>query len=313
MKNAPSQYRAFALCILAAVVGVFLGSAVDASAVLAYAGLPDWMGTAGAFALVGGLAHLELVTASATAPGASGAAATALVGDTLTVKNGRGPAHIVALWADFQAAGFVQVVTPSMHDTSRGFRARVRAGNVKNLLPEGMSLVVQPQETLSVTIAGSAIAGDVELVSMLVLYGDLPGSGQRMIDWSELLKRMQKLTTIDVTLAGVSGYSAGEALNAETDLLLANRDYAIIGGHVSAETATIAVAGPDTGNVRVGFPAEESEPDLSINWFPRLSRSLGTPLIPVVNSGNKASTLISMVQDENNITPGATLVLALLD
>lgn len=257
--------------------------------------------------------HIELVSFSATAPGSGGAAAAALAGDSLVVKNGIGPAHIVAWWADHQTAGSQQLSFPSGHDTTRGIRQRVRAGEVDQLLPEGISVPVQPQETLGITIAGSATAGDVEIGSMLLLYPDLPGSGFRGITFEELLRRKAKLVTVDVTLTGAAaGYTGSEAINAETDLLLANRDYAVLGGHVSAESATIAIAGPDTGNVRIGFPANDLEPEMGTNFFPRLARAFQAPIIPVINSGNKANTLVSFVQDENNISPGVTLMLALL-
>ena len=122
--------------------------------------------------------HIELITASVTAPGAGGAAATPLSGDSLTVKNGILSAGVLiaSMWSTQQVAGFNQILFPSAHDTTRGFRAGAPIGVNPAQLPFGISMDVQPQELLSLTMAGSAVAGDVEQMSMLVRYGNLPGA-----------------------------------------------------------------------------------------------------------------------------------------
>lgn len=303
MKNSHSPFAillilAAAVCIGGDVPSVDFLAGLDLSALL----LPFV-----------GAAHIELVSYSATAP-SSGAAAAPLSGDSLVVKNARESAEIIAWWGDQQVAGFHQLTVPSGHDTTRGLRQHVRAGEVDQLLPEGISVPVQAQETISLQISGSATAGDVESGSMLMLYRGLSGSGQVGISWADLLKRRQKLTTVFLTLAGTAaGYTGSEAINVETDLLLANREYALLGGSVSVESATISISGPDLGNVRVGFPANDLEPEVSMNFFPRLARAFNEPIIPVINSGNRANTLVSFVQDENNVSIGVTLFLALLD
>jgi hypothetical protein len=257
--------------------------------------------------------HFELVSYSATAPGAAGVAATAVVGDSLIVKNSRGPAKILAWWADNQTAGFHQLIFPSGHDTTRGIRTRVRASEVDQLLSQGVGVVVQPQETLSMTIAGSAVAGDVESGSFLVAYNDLPGIAQRHIGWNELDARIEKLTTIDMAITGAAaGYTGSAGIATIVDLLNANRDYAVLGCGISLETCTVALLGPDTGNVRIGMPGNDTDNDLPLNFYPMLARAFDMPCIPVINSGNKASTFLSILQDENNITPTVSLYLALL-
>ena len=257
--------------------------------------------------------HVELLSYSATAPGAAGAAAAAVTGDSLTVKNSRGPAKLIAWWADNQTAGFHQLIFPSGHDTTRGIRTRVRSSEVDQLLTQGIGVTVQPQELLSLTIAGSATAGDVESGSFLVAYNDLPGVNSRHIGWDELTRRMEKLTSIDMTITGAAaGYTGSAAINSSVDLLNANRDYAVLGCGISAETCTVALVGPDTGNVRIGMPGNDTDNDLPLNFFPLLARAFDLPCVPVINSGNKASTFLSILQDENNISPIVSLYLALL-
>lgn len=256
--------------------------------------------------------HTELVSFSATQPN-TGAAAAPLTGDSLTIKNSKGPAQIIAWWASQQVDGFQQLVTPTSHDTTRGFRQVIEAANIDNLLPPGLALEVQPQELMSITIAGSNTAGDVELGMMLVHYNNLPGVESRSIKWAEVLRRAEVLTTIQATITGAAaGYTGAELITAESDLLRANRDYAVIGATTSTPCGAITLIGPDTGYVRTAVPGQASDADVGIDWFARLSRAYDLPTIPVINSGNKQSTSIGIVQNENNISPVISITLALL-
>lgn len=256
--------------------------------------------------------HTELVSFSATQPNAGGAAA-ALAGDSLIVKNGKGPARIIAWWPSQQVDGWQQLVTPTMHDTTRGFRQVVEANTIVNLLQPGLSLEVQPQETMSITIAGSNTAGDVELGMMLLHYPNLPGVEARGLTWSQLKSKMELLTTVQMTITGAAaGYTGGELINAESDLLRANRDYAILGATTSTACGAITIIGPDTGYTRVAVPGQAADADIGLDWFCSLARAQELPLIPVINSGNRNATTIGIVQNENNVSPVISLTLALL-
>lgn len=257
--------------------------------------------------------HIELVTATATAP-STGAAAAAVTGDSLTVKNGRRGVRILSAWACLQTAGFVQIVRPSGHDTTRDFRQRVPASEVDLLLPPGLALDVEPQELLGVTIAGSATAGDVEQVCMLLEYDDLPGTNQRLISWSELMRKTEKLLTVEFTITTTAGpgYGGDELINAESALLQANRDYAVIGAKVAVECGALTIRGPDTGNVRIGIPGNDLDGELTNGWFGTLARAFNRALIPVINSGNQNSTYIGAHTDENAAAVPGSLLLAML-
>lgn len=258
--------------------------------------------------------HLEVVTVTATAPGAGGAAGAAVTGDSLVVKNGNGRAMVLSAWADFQGAGLVSIVNPSGHDTTRGFRPRVTASEVELLLPMGVGLPVKAQETLGVTIVGSAVAGDVEQLCLLMGYEQLPGVNQRKIGWAELNRRMEKLLTIEATITAAAGpgYSGEELITAESDLLQANREYAVIGAVVGIEAGCVYLRGPDTGNARIAVPANDLDPSVGSAFFATLSRAFDAELIPVINSGNKASTFIGCHQDENATAITCSWNLALL-
>jgi hypothetical protein len=259
--------------------------------------------------------HTELLSWSATAPGAAGAAATALTGDSLTIKNDRGNSapKIIDLWAMQQTSGFQQIAFPSGHDTTRGYRYGTEAGDSTSRLPLGMMIEVQPQELLTVTVAGSATAGDVELGCALVHYPNLAGVESRSLTWSQLQSRYEKLTTVFLTVAGAAaGYTGAELINAESDLLLANRDYAILGINTTVDCAAVTIIGPDTGYARIGVPGADQDADEVANYFPKLAIAHEMSLIPVINSGNRANTNIGIVQDENNVNAVITLFLALL-
>jgi len=259
--------------------------------------------------------HLELISATATAPGTSGAAAAAFSLDSLTIKNSKSRARILAAWNQNHSDGFLQITKPSGHDTTRGFRQVVEGSGIMNLLPAGICLDVEPQELLSVSIAGSAVGGEVENAFLQVLYDDLPGVDARMIDFDELLERGEflKLTTIQATLTGAAaGYTGSELITAESDLLQANRDYAVLGITTNVPVGAVYVTGPDTAYQKCAVPGGVSEADYGRDWFATLARSFGEKLIPVINSGNKASTYFGFAQNEDNVSPQVSMTLALL-
>jgi hypothetical protein len=165
---------------------------------------------------------------------------------------------------------------------------------------------LQPQELLSITIAGSNTAGDVETGHLLLHYDDLPGVTSRSIDWDDVLRRGEEQVTVQASIAGSgAGYSGSEAINADSDLLRANRDYALLGMETYTPCGAITLSGPDTGNVRTGVPGNDVRPDLCGNFFAMLSRAYNKKLIPVINAGNRASTNIGVAMNEN---AGATVV-----
>ena len=259
--------------------------------------------------------HIELLSATATAPGASGAAGAAVTGDSLVIKNGQGPVRLLSAWFDSQATGFVSIVNPSGHDTTRGIRFRHAAGEIRQEIPMGLGLPLQPQETLAITIAGSATAGDVETLCMLLWYADLPGVQARLLKWSQVVKLMQTLTTVEATITSAAGpgYSGAELITAESDLLKANRDYAVLGMTTASDVAAVTLLGPDLGNVRIGVPGESAQHDVGCNFFGMLSRAFGDlPCVPVINSGNKNATYLGVITDENAGSIPVTLHLALL-
>ena len=256
--------------------------------------------------------HIELVSAAAVQPN-TGLAATAIGNDSLIIKNGRGDIDIIALWQTNQVAGFGQIIFPSGHDTTRGWRAGVGIGVNVGQLALRQRIQVQAQETMAITLAGSNVAGDVEQIAMLVRYKNFPGIEARLMKEDQVLARTEKLTTVENSLTSTAGPSYGtpELITADSDLLLANRDYALLGLTCRTAVCTIYMSSPDFGNVRVGAPGMLRY-DIGSQWFMLQSRLHNEPLVPVFNSGNKSNIFIGVSTDENAGTFVVTAHLALL-
>ena len=248
-------------------------------------------------------AALDTVTANGTAIGATIAPLAAVAGDSLAVKNSplEKLARILQFWTDVQVAGTARIRSGRMHDNVQGLRIDTLVGDIRPLLPWGAAQRVWPNDVLVVELAGSAVAGDIETICMLLYYDDLPGMQGQFITADDLRARAGNISVVENTIATTTagGYSGGEAINVEQDQFHASSKYALVGYLVDAECSAVCWRGPDTGNLRVGGPGEETERELTANWFARLSSEYKLPLIPVVSAENKAATLIDAVQDEN--------------
>lgn len=256
--------------------------------------------------------HTESIAFTITNPGAAGAAATAVVGDSLIIKNNRGISgpRILDFYGQQATAGFQQLVFPSGHDTTRGYRVGQIPDDTYSHLPLGCSIPVTAQEQMSITIAGGAAETDVG--SVLVHYPDLPGIDQRVLTWAQLQSRYEQLTTVFAAItSGAGAWGTQVAINAGTDLLKANRDYALLGITSTIDQLVIAITGPDTGNVRIGVPGSNQNTDEACSYFGEVSRAHGEALIPVINSGNKNSTFLQSVA-ATAIGTNVTLYFALL-
>lgn len=246
---------------------------------------------------------LEVLSGFVTAPSSTLTALTMGSGDRLQIRPFNAPrrAFLLTFWSDHQTAGSVRIKSPNMHDFVNGIRAYSVASEVSPLLLSPAPQELYSQDTLTVETDGSATAGDIESVSLLVYYEEVNGLNAKLITPYELKQRTKSVLTVQNTLATgtAGGYSGEESIVAETDVLKPNTNYAIIGANVSAECCTIGYRSSDFGNLRVGIPGNETKPELTNNWFVWLSNHFNLPLIPVFNSASKNSVLLDAVQDEN--------------
>jgi hypothetical protein len=256
--------------------------------------------------------HIEILTAAATAALTTGTVATAVGSDSLMLKKGD-QIDIIAAWQTNQTAGFGQLIFPTAHDTTRGYRANAPAGVNPALLKMGIQMRCQSQETLAPIIAATAVAGDVENMTMLLRYKNSPGMNAHLITPQELDKRAEKWLTIENSLASTAGPSYGtpETFIADSDLLQAQREYAIVGLTPRTQVHAIYVQTPDGGNVRFGCPGMLRQ-EVTSQWFELLSRMHGEALIPVFNSSGKGNCFVGVITDENAGTFVVDIHLALL-
>lgn len=248
---------------------------------------------------------LELVTATATAAAAAGSAGVAAAGNSLTVRPAKEGSDIwmLSLWADVQTAAFARIRSPRMHDAVDGIKTDTIVSDPTPVWPVGYRQRLYPNDILDVTIAAGAVVGDIESLCFLVYYADLAGVDARLITYDEMIRRAMNLMAVENTLAlGIAGgYSGEEAINAEDDNGKANTDYALLGYSVDVECAAVRWRSADTGNLGVGGPGIETARNITSEWFARLARVTGLPLIPVFNFTNRGGILIDGVQDENGV------------
>lgn len=238
---------------------------------------------------------LEVVTSFVTAPGvAAFAAATACTGNSLQVRSADTKAKVYLLdaWAFNQVAGQLRIRSPRLHDAVNGIRYRIAAASV---LPKfGLAIAgafgqfLIPQDTLIVEGQGSAVGGQIESNSMLVYYDNLPGVSARLMTNAQLQQYGVNRTTIQATITAVATgqYGGGVLVNAATQNLKANTDYALLGGECDTRCTVVRATGVDFGSLGIGFPGEPSIQDVTESFFQNASINSGLPLIPVFNSAN---------------------------
>jgi hypothetical protein len=255
---------------------------------------------------------LDTVTAQGTAIGATILPLVAATGDSLAVKNSpiEKMAKILSFWSDVQVAGTGRIRSARLHDNVSAIRFDTIIGDIRPYMPWGQGQRVYANDVLNVELGGSAVAGDLEVIVMLIYYEDLPGISARFISPADLKMRGMNQFYAENTLStGTTGsYQGGEAINAEIDQFHAGGQYALVGYLIDTEMGAVCWRGPDTGNLRVSGPGEETERELTADWFIRLSTAYGMPLIPVISAENKAATLVDCVCDENGADPTVTSI-----
>lgn len=262
-------------------------------------------------------AALDTVTATGTAIGSSLAALTINAGDSFTIKNAslNSDVWLLNFWADVQLAGIVRIRSPKMHDNVDAIRSRTIVNSLDALLPWGVPQRMYPQDTEIVELQGSTTAGQIESVTQLLYYSDLPGQAARFITPDQLKARMKNFfgNRVALTLGTTAAYAGAVPINNAVDLLKAYTDYAVLGMTSDIRVGALCLRGPDTGNLRVSQPGQANVLGAlryGAEWFRRLSIGYGMGLIPIINSANKGATQIDAMADNNGGTANVTIWLA---
>lgn len=259
---------------------------------------------------------LDIVTFTVTAPGAAGAAAAAVTGDSAIVRSGPDEVagYLTGLWTKAQAAGFSQFTFPYGHDNVRNERYPNIANSPVNAIGIGTYQEMKSQDLMAVLQGGSAVAGDVELVCAQIAYPNIGGGSDKFIDVAELMERGEEIVTIQdtVTPTVASTYSGARAMNAVSLSFKANRDYAVLGGFVGIACGALTIRGQDTANLRCGIPGNATLLNHTRDHFTEMSQRTGLKTIPVINAANQGGTFIEVIQDENLTAVPFCLFLQLL-
>lgn len=236
---------------------------------------------------------LELVTAFNDGDTAF-ADSTPFPGNSLTVRSTAMEAQIqlLEIWSFGEGIHSLRLRSPRLHDNVDGFRVdALPAGAQGPFGPRGISQKLISQDQLQLQMLD---ATDVVHGAFLVYYEDLPGIDSNLITAGELRARVRHILTVHNTLTVTAdeAYTGEETLIADADLLKANVNYAILGYTVSAAKTAVRYRGSDIGNLGVGGPGYLLSPEMTNDWFVKLSELYQLPTIPVFNAANKAAVLI---------------------
>lgn len=210
-------------------------------------------------------------------------------------------AYLLTMWLDHQVAGELRIRSPRMHDQVQGIHCQSPIGEVNPLIIPSKMQPMFSQDQLQIGIDGSAVGGDIETMSAIIYYDDLPGIDAHLVNWDDIKDSAVNLVTVRtaLTLAAGGGFTGAQAFNATENLLKANTPYAVLGYTVDIECASVRLVGSDFGNLGVGGPGDPCKNEMNSRWFKWLSEQSGLPCIPVLDSANVGSILVSGAQDEN--------------
>src|SRR5258708_15408305 len=199
---------------------------------------------------------LEAVAGFATNPSTTLTTLTPSTGQSFTVRGTditKGT-WLLAAWAFNASAGELRIRSPRLHDFFSGIRNRVTAASTMVLTgsPEGDSYTqrLYAQDNLTVELTGGA--AELDTATLLIAYEDLGGIAGRFIDNPTLGKIGLNVVTAEVTVTAVAtgNFGGAVAINSSIDNLIANTDYAILGGYTGTRGDSVGVTRVDLGNFR---------------------------------------------------------------
>jgi len=261
----------------------------------------------------------ETIAAQATAPGA-GANAAAVAGDSLRIRD-CSRARLIDVIPQFQTAAVannVRITSPLLHDSTVGINVR-GIQDQKSGIKWPVMQELTPQDTLTVNIAGSAVAGDIEQVAMSILYEDLAGIDVKFVTAAELRSRFVEMfaprALIVVGAGTAGGWQGSTALTATDDQWKANDEYAWLGVSMSTLTVdagALAMVSPDFGNLRIACPLNGVDQHLTSAYFYDMADRYNLPLIPVINASQKSNIFLTTLNNEVAQTSDVSLYMARL-
>jgi hypothetical protein len=247
-------------------------------------------------------------------PGSTETAVTFATGDSGTVRffNTTARARLIQAGRQGAAEGYLQILSPRLHDNVIGLRFRcVETPSVFNMPPESAQELA-PSDVLTVNMTGGT--AEHESGYLTIYYSDLPDTAQHLAMWSDIQSHISHLhmVEVDFTDSSTAGTWVDTAFNATQDQFKANRWYAVLGYTTDVSLTAIGVKGTMTNYLRFCGPGVTATDDTA-NWFIDIGRQHNLPSIPVWNANNKAATYLSSIGVGAGTATKAVLNMALLD
>lgn len=241
-------------------------------------------------------------------------------------SNGTPSASVLAPWGQYDDAGYLQIKSPRMHDTTIGVTNQVRIYS-NNFAVEPLWGLDQDEPgystdvlTVNAAVPSTITATVVFSAAYNVYYNDLPGVDANLMTWAQVQSYinyanktgLHYVSWVAPESAGTKGQiGAGVLINSVNDQFKAGHFYALLGYIVDTQCTSVLVSGTDTGNLNVGGPGT-LDVRQTRDWFVRLSVEQNLPLIPIVQANNKGTTYV-YIQDSRTTSTAITVGLIWMD
>jgi hypothetical protein len=214
------------------------------------------------------------------------------------------------MWAKGAATGLQRIRSPRLHDFTTGIAVPYTAGPPTDFIGNLPGEPLVPNDPLTVEMTGGAAETDVG--AHTIYYTDLDGAAASLATCAEVAAAVRNMVTVQVLISAATtlgDWSPGTPLNTTDDKLHADEKYAVLGYIPTNQVCTIAIAGPDTGNYRVGGPGG-GQPLETRDYFWRMSQESGRPYIPIVKANNKGGTQLYQQDNAAGAANAVYLILA---
>lgn len=253
----------------------------------------------------------EIVAGFATNPGAAVTAMTPFTGQTFVVRATTAGATLENAWGENATGGVLRVRSPRMHDNTQGIRWRVAKANPQLLMPFSTKEILYPTDTLTFETTGGGAETDTGY--LLAHYDNIEGSNANVRTWAEVEPQIQMYMGVEVTAktGTIGNWGKPTPLNTSMDLFKRPMRYAVLGYQLDTAVGAVALAGIEPGQLRQGGPGTIL-PDITSEWFIRLSAESGQPAIPVFDSQNVGAVNVELAGSESEATRNVTFLCAML-
>lgn len=245
---------------------------------------------------------------------------------TIRQASGTPAGQILAPWGQFDDAGYLQIKSPRLHDTTIGTTNQVRiysnAFAVEPLwgLDQDEPAYSTDVLTVDVAVPSTITATVVFSAAFPVYYSNLPGVDANFMTWAQVQSYINPVNKtglhyvswVSPSTAGTKGQiGAGALINSVNDQFKAGHFYALLGYITDTQVTSVLLSGTDTGNLNVGGPGT-LDVRQTRDWFVKLSVEQNLPLIPVIQANNKGTTYVYL-QDSRTTSTQVTVGLIWMD